>query len=129
MRITANEYVSLNLYNEAGDLVVSKERYITLEDASPDGENYYYSLDEEFSNLDFAGYTCIEGDYLYKGYNGKLGINDLVVFDNVGSYSIVLKPPFILPNFPVIELKNVSRQTVKRKETFDDLFQTYEFNF
>lgn len=84
---------------------------------------------EEFSNLDFAGYTCIEGDYLYKGYNGKLGINDLVVFDNVGSYSIVLKPPFILPNFPVIELKNVSRQTVKRKETFDDLFQTYEFNF
>ena len=84
---------------------------------------------EDHTDLDFAGYTCIEGDYLYKGYNGKLGIHDLVVFDNVGSYSIVLKPPFILPNFPVIELKNGRIQIIKRKETFNDLFQTYEFNF
>ena len=84
---------------------------------------------EDYTDLDFAGYTCIEGDYLYKGYNGKLGIHDLIVFDNVGSYSIVLKPPFILPNFPIIELQNNSRRIVKRKETFNDLFQTYEFNF
>ncbi len=80
-------------------------------------------------NLDFGGYTCIENDYLYRDYNGPLAVGDLVVFDNVGSYSVVLKPPFILPNFPVIEL-NANRQfIVKRKETFDDLFHTYEFKF
>ena len=84
---------------------------------------------ENYTDLDFAGYTCIECDYLYKGYSGALGLNDLVVFDNVGSYSIVLKPPFILPNFPVIELKDGKKYVVKRKETFDDLFHTYEFNF
>lgn len=82
-----------------------------------------------YHNLDFAGYTCIEGDYLYQGYNGPLAVGDIVVFDNVGSYSVVLKPPFILPNFPILELADGKVTIVKRKETFDDLFCTYEFNF
>ena len=25
-------------------------------------------------DFDFAGFTCIEGDYLYKGYSGNLSI-------------------------------------------------------
>lgn len=83
----------------------------------------------QFHDLDFAGYTCIESDYLYRGYNGPLSIGDLVVFDNVGSYSTVLKPPFILPNFPIIEFRQGKAQVVKRKEIFDDLFHTYEFQF
>lgn len=82
-----------------------------------------------YYDLDFAGYTCIEGDYLYRDYNGPLAVGDLVVFENVGSYSVVLKPPFILPNFPIVELNNGQTRVVKRKETFDDLFQTYEFKF
>jgi diaminopimelate decarboxylase len=82
-----------------------------------------------YKNLDFGGYTCIEGDYLYKGYNGPLSLGDLVVFENVGSYSVVLKPPFILPNFPVVELCKGDVRVIKRKETFDDLFQTYVFQF
>ena len=82
-----------------------------------------------YQDLDFAGFTCIESDYLYKGYDGPLAVGDLVVFENVGSYSIVLKPPFILPNFPIIELCEGKAQIVKRKETFDDLFHTFEFNY
>ena len=82
-----------------------------------------------YHDLDFGGYTCIEGDYLYKGYDGPLSVGDLVVFDNIGSYSVVLKPPFIIPNFPIIELREGKAMIVKRKETFDDLFQTYEFKF
>ena len=80
-------------------------------------------------DVDFGGYTCIESDYLYKGYSGSLAIGDHVVFDNVGSYSVVLKPPFILPNFPVIDY-NVTTNTaevVKRKEEMDDIFRTYSF--
>ena len=83
----------------------------------------------EYKDLDFGGYTCIEGDYLYRGYNGPLAIGDLVVFENVGSYSIVLKPPFILPNFPIVELCNGEIRIVKRKEHFDDIFHTYQFKF
>lgn len=80
-----------------------------------------------YKDLDFGGYTCIEGDYLYRGYNGPLAVGDLVVFDNVGSYSVVLKPPFILPNFPILEWNGEETRVVKRKETFDDLFKTYVF--
>ncbi len=80
----------------------------------------------EYTNLDFGGFTCIESDYLYRGYNGPLAEGDAVVFGNVGSYSVVLKPPFILPNFPVIDLSDGDEQ-VKRAENFDDLFHTFSF--
>ena len=82
---------------------------------------------KEYTDLDFGGFTCIESDYLYRHFNGKLAKDDMVVFGNVGSYSIVLKPPFILPNFPVIELENGKVEIVKRAETFDDLFHTFLF--
>ena len=82
---------------------------------------------QEYENLDFAGFTCIESDYLYKGYNGQLHIGDYVVFGNVGSYSVVLKPPFILPNFPVLELEDNNIKLIKRGEIFDDIFHTFIF--
>ncbi|MDE6946672.1 MAG: hypothetical protein K2P14_05785 [Anaeroplasmataceae bacterium] len=82
-----------------------------------------------YQNLDFGGFTCIESDYLYKNYNGDLAEEDLIVFDNVGSYSIVLKPPFILPNFPVVDLSDDKVEIIKREENFDDLFHTYKMNF
>lgn len=86
---------------------------------------------KHYCDLDFGGFTCIESDYLYRGYNGELAVGDYVVFENVGSYSIVLKPPFILPNFPVINYDEEAGVTelVKNTETFDDLFQTYKFDF
>jgi diaminopimelate decarboxylase len=83
----------------------------------------------DYINLDFGGYTCIESDYLYRGYDGKLAIGDHVVFDNVGSYSIVLKPPFILPNFAVVDYNDETNsvELIKHKECFEDLFKTFEF--
>lgn len=81
-------------------------------------------------DLDIGGFTCIESDYLYRHYQGPLQEGDYVVFGNVGSYSVVLKPPFILPNFPVLERReDGSVCAVKRGETFEDLFQTYSFDF
>jgi len=78
-------------------------------------------------NADFVGYTCIESDRLYEGFNGKIAIGDLVVFDCVGSYSIVMKPPFILPNVPVVEISDSDNNfnVLKRQETFNDIFNTY----
>lgn len=80
-----------------------------------------------YKDLDFGGYTCIESDYLYRGFTGKLAIGDYIVFDNVGSYSVVLKPPFILPNFPVLDIDGDEVEVIKKAETFDDIFKTYEF--
>ena len=85
--------------------------------------------EQKYKKIDFGGYTCIEFDYLYRGYDGFLSIGDHVVFDNVGSYSIVLKPPFILPNFAVIDcnFSENSFELVKRKEENDDIFRTFKF--
>ena len=84
---------------------------------------------QHFADLDFAGYTCIESDYLYRHYNGPLAKGDFVAFGNAGSYSVVLKPPFILPNVPILETDGDDIIVVKRQETFDDLFATYNFNW
>lgn len=94
--------------------------------------NVYHNNDsnlELFNNIDFGGFTCIESDYLYRNYTGKLAVEDYIVFDNVGSYSIVLKPPFILPNFSVLEYDGEEVRLIKRKENFDDIFHTYSFEF
>ena len=76
-----------------------------------------------------GGYTCIEGDYLYKGFTGELAVGDFVVFDDVGSYSVVMKPPFILPYVAIVEslADGITWRTIKRGETFDDIFSTYCF--
>jgi diaminopimelate decarboxylase len=80
---------------------------------------------KNYEDIDFVGYTCIEGDTLYKGYKGRVSVGDFAVFSNCGSYSLVMKPPFILPNFPVLDLSSGNIEVVKRAETFDDVFKTY----
>ncbi len=80
-----------------------------------------------YFNLDMVGYTCIEGDVLFHNYNGQLAYNDAVVFSNCGSYSLVMKPPFILPNFPVLDICSGNVEIIKRAENFDDLFHTFKF--
>lgn len=100
----------------------------TLNKKNPPIEVYPMGEEQkEYVDLDFGGFTCIESDYLYRHYDGKLAKGDMVVFGNVGSYSVVLKPPFILPNFPIIDISEGTLEIIKRGETFDDLFHTFAF--
>ena len=48
-----------------------------------------------------------------------------MVFNEVGTYSIVMKPPFIMPQVSIVEIKNSDYNILKRKETFEDIFNTY----
>ena len=82
---------------------------------------------KEYKDLDFVGFTCIEGDVLYHNYTGKLAHQDAIVISNCGSYSLVMKPPFILPNFPVLDISEGKTEVIKRAEDFDDLFHTFVF--
>ncbi len=75
----------------------------------------------------FVGYTCLEHDHIYDGFNGNLAVGDIVQFRNIGSYSNVFKPPFILPNCAMVALKVNSLKLIKRKEVIDDVFSTYVF--
>ncbi len=84
---------------------------------------------KKYDNLDFAGYTCIENDYLYKNYNGTVAKDDFIILHYCGSYSIVMKPPFIFPNFPIIDIsKGIDNiEIIKNAENFENLFSTYNF--
>ena len=79
--------------------------------------------------VDIVGYTCMEHDCLYRGFEGPLCIGDYVVFDSVGAYTNVLRPPFINPS-PAIVACDDSRhgfECVKRAEDIHDVFAAYVF--
>lgn len=109
--------------------LTGSQKNISMTGVNPPIEVIRTGEGRAYANLDMVGYTCIESDVLYRGYNGELSVGDFVVFENCGSYSIVMKPPFILPNVPVLDICQSAEvpQLIKRGETFDDVFSTYCF--
>lgn len=107
--------------------VLGSQKNISMTGINPPMEVIHMSDGDEYVDLDVVGFTCIEGDVLYRNYTGKLAVNDAIVISNCGSYSLVMKPPFILPNFPVLDICGDKVEVIKRKETFDDIFHTFNF--
>lgn len=106
--------------------VLGSQKNISMTGVNPPLEIISAGIEQkEYDAIDLVGFTCIEGDVLYKDYAGKLAVGDSVVISNCGSYSLVMKPPFILPNFPVIDVCGDEVELIKRAETFDDIFHTF----
>ena len=106
--------------------VMGSQKNISMTGINPPMEIIHLGTDaRNYENLDFVGFTCIEGDVLYRGFNGPLAHGDVIVISNCGSYSLVMKPPFILPNFPVIDISGEKVELIKHGETFKDIFQTF----
>jgi diaminopimelate decarboxylase len=87
------------------------------------------NLEQLADCTDIVGYTCLEYDCLYKNYQGKLSVSDYVVFENVGAYITVFKPPFIryCPAIVLYDSNSDKFELIKRKEEFQDIFETYIF--
>lgn len=114
--------------NKSFASVWGSQKNINMDSVNPPVDVYpIEGKKKHYSNLDIVGYTCIEGDVLQRGFTGQIGIGDYLVFGNCGSYSLVMKPPFILPNFPVVDICNGTIELIKRGETFEDLFHTFVF--
>lgn len=107
--------------------LTGSQKNISMTGVNPPIAVYPIGQGNAYHDLDMVGYTCIESDVLYRHYNGELAAGDFVVFENCGSYSIVMKPPFILPNVPVVDICSGDAKLIKRAETFEDLFGTYCF--
>lgn len=108
--------------------VMGSQKNISMSGINPPMEVIHMGGEQqEYKDLDMVGFTCIEGDVLYHNYTGKLAHEDAIVISNCGSYSLVMKPPFILPNFPVVDISEGKPELIKRGETFDDLFHTFVF--
>ena len=84
-------------------------------------------------------YLRIHGGRGYKGdYDSKQLQNikravlakhtttNYVIFNNVGAYTIVLKPPFIKPSPPIVTFKGRKCNLIRREEKFEDIFLTYQ---
>lgn len=83
---------------------------------------------EELNDATFVGYTCLEQDVLYRNYHGRIAVDDYVLFGNVGGYSLVDKPPFIMPNCPMIAVSKGNIRLIKRQEQMNDLFSTFIYD-
>ena len=77
------------------------------------------------SNADIVGFTCIEGDCLFHGYEGDIAVGDFVEFHNIGSYSVTMNPAFIRP-LPAIINKASGLYTIcKYQDEPTDVFARY----
>ena len=113
--IRGKTFVELNCSkHNLGEICELKKLPITV---IPQGGQQQKILDGEL-----VGYTCLEHDVVYRGFTGDLAVGDIIVFGNVGGYSLVSKPPFIRPNCQMV---TESGLVIKRKETFDEVFGTY----
>ena len=78
-RIKGREFVVFNCSKDnIGDICRIKNLPITV---VPGGEP-----ECECKEADFVGYTCLEHDVMYKGFQGRIAPEDYVVFENVGGY-------------------------------------------
>ena len=78
--------------------------------------------------IDITGFTCLEQDTLFKDFPEAVKVGDVIEFRNVGGYSVVYKPPFIQPCCVMVAIKEDGTvEEIKRKETFEDIFQTFIF--
>ncbi|WP_249315726.1 diaminopimelate decarboxylase [Bacillus sp. FJAT-49711] len=80
-------------------------------------------VDEIKVNFNIVGYTCLEKDYLACDYNEVLPqINDYIIFENVGAYTIVFNPSFIKEKPAIIAKDNNEIFAVRKKETIKQFF-------
>lgn len=83
-----------------------------------------------YEEIDIMGFTCLEQDVMVPKWEGDLAVGDIIVFDNVGGYSIVSKPQFIKPQSAMYANRaNGSVEMIMRAETFDDVFDKFSFVF
>ena len=116
-----------NIRGKSFATVLGSQKNISMTGVNPPIEIINMSNEQdEYKDLDFVGFTCIESDVIYRNFNGKLAINDAIVISNCGSYSLVMKPPFILPNFAVLDISEGKTEVIKRAENFEDVFHTFE---
>lgn len=85
---------------------------------------------KKFEKIDIMGFTCLEQDLMVPEWEGFLAEGDIMVFENVGGYSIVSKPQFIKPQSAMfVKRADGKIQKIMRAETFEDVFSKFSFDF
>lgn len=110
-------------YHNLGEICTMKKLPTTIVRTSNNEKKY-------FDAIDIMGFTCLEQDVMVPSWSGNLSEGDIVLFENVGGYSIVSKPQFIKPQCAMFaKCRNGEVQQIMRPETFDDVFNKFSFDF
>lgn len=81
-----------------------------------------------YPKLDIMGFTCLEQDVMYPQFEQPIAEGDILVFENVGGYSIVSKPQFIKPQSAMFAIDKAGNiRQIMRAETYDDVFAKFTF--
>ncbi len=90
--------------------------------------NFNIKNSKDLKNAKLCGYTCIESDIIHNNFNGNISVGDLIIFKEVGSYSVVMKPPFILPDVAIIQFNDERNiyEIIRDKQTFNDIFSSFK---
>jgi diaminopimelate decarboxylase len=82
-----------------------------------------YGIKTPKQSFNIVGYTCMEKDYLASEVNDYLPeIDDYIIFENVGAYTIVFNPPFIKERPGIIAEESDEYFQVRKKETIKQFF-------
>lgn len=79
------------------------------------------------STIDIVGFTCLEHDIIFKGYNQSLKRGDILVTHNVGAYSMVSSPDFIRTTPPVFEESKKGWIKVREQLNVTELLNIYKW--
>ena len=109
-------------YHNLGEICTLKKLPVTV---IPGGQEQ-----KVYSNMDVMGFTCLEQDVMASGFELPIAVGDVLVFNNVGGYSVVFKPQFIKPQSAMFVLRgNGEVKQIMRAETFEDIFGKFSFEF
>ena len=82
--------------------------------------------EDGFEIYDLVGYTCMEKDYLINKLKmKKLDQGDFIKIKNVGAYTIVLTPPFIKEEPPILVKEDELYKEIRKRQTVDNFFLDY----
>ncbi|MCG3178521.1 MAG: Diaminopimelate decarboxylase [Phycisphaerae bacterium] len=77
--------------------------------------------EEDAEATDVTGFTCLEHDVIFRDCRRPIARGDILVFSNVGAYSLVTAPPFIRTAPPVVVRERDGRwQTLMRKLSVEE---------
>jgi diaminopimelate decarboxylase len=85
-------------------------------------------IKNQVENAWITGFTCLENDILHNCYSGEMpSIGDYILFQNVGAYTFVFKPPFIKLSPAIVHFEYGELIIDKKKENFESTFESYTF--
>ena len=70
-----------------------------------------------------AGNTCLEFDYIKKGFSGTVRQGDIMIFRNIGAYSISSSRQFIVPRLAVYDYETL--KILRAPESYEDMMKKY----